>query len=302
MNPTFSRPDRRFRRGMAPLEFVLGLPFLLLLFTFIFSLGFAFLNKTTVSIEVRHAVWKSRDDQANWGNDALSVWTAIDPNGGAVEDERTKTAKIAKWLGGSLAVRSKASVLTGTWDSRQVGVFDKEEPHLGVIEKMLGGSGGISQSAVSMIHQLLKLGSLPGQGEIEAANNEKNNAEKERDKKIEEMEDRIDEIREQLDELKEERQELQDEYDDLEDQRDDLKMKQEDLREQAEEFPPGSKERQDLLDEADALNGDIQKIEGDMQKKQGEIDAKEKEIAEKQEELDIYEEQRAEAQKEIDKL
>lgn len=302
MSATLSRPNRRFRRGMAPLEFVLGIPFLLLLFTFIFSLGFAFLNKTTVSIEVRHAVWKTRDDPANWGDDALSVWTAIDPNSGAVEDERTKSARVANWLGGSLTVRSKAAVLTGTWDSRQVDVFEKEEPHLGVLEKMLGGSGAISQSIVTMIHQLLKLGALPGQDEIDAANEEKKTAEEERDKQIKEMEEQIEKLKEELEKLKEERRELQDQYDDLKDQRDDLKEQQDDLIAQADEFPLGSEERQELLDQAEALNDDIDALEGKMEDKQREIDAKNKEIDAKNKEIDTFEEQQAVAEAEIGKL
>ncbi len=267
----------------------MGLPFLMLLFSFILSLGFAFLNKTTVAIEARNEIWKLRDDESHWKDDALSVWSAADTDSGVVEDELSKNSKVATWLGGTLAVRSKAAVLTGTWDSRQVRVFDKEEPHLTVIEKMLGGSGEVTEEVVSAIHQLLKLGSLPGQEEIEAANDEKNKAEEERDEKIEEMEDDIEEMKEELKKLEEERQKLQDEYDELERQRDDLKKKQDDLREQAEKFPPGSKERQDLLDQADALDDDIKDVEDKMGVKNGEIRAKDQEIAAKKKEIDIYE-------------
>lgn len=290
------------RRGMAPLEFVMGLPFLLLLFSFFFSLGFAFLNKTTVAINARHEVWQAREDQSHWSNDALSIFSALNDDSGVHEKELQQDVKIAQWLGGALTVKSKAAVLTGTWDSRQIPTFDEGDPHTRLMEKMLGSNLGLLGVGDSILHKLLTLSLDDPDGAIQAANEEKNAAEKERDKQIQKMEKEIARLKQELDTLKQERQKLQDEYDALRAERDALKQKQTDLRNQAENFPMGSPQRQKLLDQANALNPEITNLEAKMNTKANEIAAKDKEIRAKEKEIAEWEKQLNDAKAELNNV
>ncbi|TWU03692.1 coiled-coil domain-containing protein [Neorhodopirellula pilleata] len=290
------------RRGMAPLEFVMGLPFLMLLFGFIFMLGRVTLEQSDSAIVARYEGWKDRSDQSTWADDELSVVATMTADTGRAMGDGKRSVKVYSWLGGTIDTNSTNVVLSGTWDSDQVQTFNEKEPHFKILEKMLGGNGAVADFARDLIHTLLSMGSLPNQGEIDQAEKDKNEKKDELEKKQQEMQDQIDKLKDELNELIAERKELQSQYDEKNAERQELIDKQTELREQAATFPAGSPERSDLLAQANLLQSDIQTLTDDMSDLSTQIGMKNGEIAEKREEIRVIEDAKQQSQAEIDKL
>ena len=143
---------------MAPLEFVMGLPLLMLLFGFIFVLGRVTLEQSDSAITARHEGWKKRADSSSWADDELSIKASMVADTGRAEGDQKRIVSVYPWLGGTVETKAKNIVLSGTWDSDQVEAFEKKEPHLNILEKMLGGDGKIAEKASELIHMLLSMG------------------------------------------------------------------------------------------------------------------------------------------------
>ena len=302
------------RRGMAPLEFVLGLPFLMLLFGFTFMLGFVILGQADTAITARHEVWKLRDSSSTWADDFFSVATAVEPDTGRADQVKREDVKIYSWLGGKAETRSRVVVLSGTWDSNQAQLFNKDEPHLSVLDKMLdgphlgplsnllGGKLKVGEATASVFRPLLSLDSLDNMDEIKDADKEKDKQNEKVEAEKKKLEEEIKRIREELAKLIAERDALQAKYDEKAAERDKLQLEQVKLKSEAEKFPEGSKERNDLLSQADALDGPIDTLEAEMTKLSQEIQIKNAEIRVKQKELNAALDAKQKMQEELDKL
>ncbi len=118
------------RRGMAPLELVMSLPFLLAISAIIFSIGVASLGKSTAAIDARHYVWKRRSNppqnlpqlkNPTYNKTyALSVLSEFQHLPGEVYGEYENKMKVAPWLAPVARAVSGASVLASSWDHEEV--------------------------------------------------------------------------------------------------------------------------------------------------------------------------------------
>lgn len=266
------------RAGIASLELVLGLPFILALGAAVIVVGFAGIKRTGTVIEARHATWKNRSEPSK--NSALYVGAAADS--GKVSGESSETARAYPWMGGDKQIVASATVLSGTWDHKQIELFEKNPkvPHLLLIGTLASDSEQVRNAisfgtaALTLVLELTGGGiSLPTQDEIDEANDREKEAE-EKGKELEEeaekeKEKQKDKVEEEIKELKAERKRLDDERKELIRQRDEAEAEQKqkeselrvaeervtELKRQAEVFPnrsPPEEVPQSLLDKISA--------------------------------------------------
>ena len=160
MNCRSTLPRRRIvslarrtnRTGLASLEFVMGLPFLMMVMAIIYAVAYAGVHKTKVVLQARHQVWTMREDQHSHRLDnyrrisdtkpmKLSIDTPINDMPGEISGTGTSTWTTYAWLGGNKTAQSKALVITGTWDHSEITEFNSNGPHISVLERIVGIEG-----------------------------------------------------------------------------------------------------------------------------------------------------------------
>jgi hypothetical protein len=123
------RPDRKARRGLAPIELVIALPMLLLMAAFIYKLADAGLIKASVNIKARRAAWAQRSPNAQAENNPLpgppasmaALRTAGSNSRGL---SRTNTSRELNWaplLAQKSTIQAAHAVLGDPWDHHTVG-------------------------------------------------------------------------------------------------------------------------------------------------------------------------------------
>lgn len=125
------RLDRsRARRGMAPLEFVMALPVLLLLIVGITWLGFSVIGQTEVLIEARNKAWKRRFEDASKKPLMFPSGVSVAKNpfysveADYVTETSTKKVDVSPMFSRLPGPRASHTILAGSWDYRAM-PFDK---------------------------------------------------------------------------------------------------------------------------------------------------------------------------------
>jgi hypothetical protein len=273
----------------------MSLPFLMGVFAMLLSLGFVSLEKARVAVSARHEVWKLRDDpdqqaatltnkRVEPDNRPLSVTNFDSEEAGLVYGEVSGQVRLFSWLGGSVNPRGRAAVLAHTWDHSQVTDFDSrpDDPHLSILERMVGGSGQFSQFAVGLLGALSGSLELPNQGHIDQAGEERQRAEDQAREAREELVREIERLRNELNDLIRQRNELERTRDDKVRERDTKQRELDDLREQAENLDPVPQSILDRIRELqeaiDQLNREINNLNGQISEKNRQIEAKRREL------------------------
>jgi len=182
------------RRGIASLEFVLSLPFILAVAVIIASVGLMGLRKSEVVIHSRYVSWERRTDYAQQQKDApppnpketggskltlaynksnpLGVADLTRPTAGEMLATGSNNERLARWLVEErppaanappssrffdVNAQSGCAVLMGTWDFHQV-PFAGDMPHYDVLGQM--ASGLLDFDAAEVLKQFGKLLSL----------------------------------------------------------------------------------------------------------------------------------------------
>lgn len=294
----------RRRRGIASLELVLGLPFILAIAAAVFVVGFAGIKRTATVIESRHASWQQRSTPDK--NGALYILAAADS--GKVEGEASSTARAYQWMGGDRQIQAKSVVLTGTWDHKQLEDFEKTPnvPHV-LTALRIASDNPLLGSAIQATGQGLALlapllgggGILPNQGEIDEANDmadgaqeegrrNEEEAEAEKKKETDKVDAKIDELTEEKRGLEAQQRELTQQRQENENQRrakqtelSDARARQEELNRQADELGnrnppeevPGS-----LQSQIDSQEDTIDRIEDEISSLDQQINNQTREI------------------------
>lgn len=157
------------RKGIASLEFVLGLPFLVLVAAIIFTVAFAAVNKISVVSEARQATWKMRkeeggssdleDSTRNTETKPMVISSGFGGGGGELPGEVSGTAstkfKTYQWLGGEHETKSGTTLIFGTWDHQELKEFtdNPDGPHFDVLGRV--NEIKLAQSAIDMLNRLL---------------------------------------------------------------------------------------------------------------------------------------------------
>ncbi|MDC0936627.1 pilus assembly protein [Pirellulales bacterium] len=150
---TIQRKSRRRsvrRNGIAPIEFILSLPILMILFAMIYTIGMRAIEQSQVTKAVRDLAWRQRTEIE--GSETDSEPFAFE-NGlsGSMEAEEEKELRVFRRLGGERISRDRTVLIAGTWDYVQVpDLFDGSGPHVEAIEE-LGVEGGDALKKVAEI-------------------------------------------------------------------------------------------------------------------------------------------------------
>lgn len=139
---------RPARRGAAPLEFVLSLPFLLLVMAMVPALAYSLMAKSQMAIEIRHDVWQQRlvygDEPRRYGGDNGKILQLAQATGGPstviIDETKSRTVDLLPLLRGPFRAVSGNAVLAGTWDWRQVPAFREDWPHVTLMGQLLDPS------------------------------------------------------------------------------------------------------------------------------------------------------------------
>jgi hypothetical protein len=149
----------RGRRGIATIEFVMSLPILVWLMMMIFLVARRHMDQAHMTQNVRHEAWLKRSDTEK-PQRATNMFAFIGNEfSGKSEYEEGKLLKIYKWMGGQRLSKSKAIVLGGTWDQKQMTQMNGTSPHLSVLPKMaeggaenVAGMSGLLRGIASLLH------------------------------------------------------------------------------------------------------------------------------------------------------
>jgi hypothetical protein len=139
---------RSGRSGVATLEFVLGIPFLMLVMAIVFTVAYSGVNQTKTVFQARHQVWKMRES-GNSHNLAdykrvsdtkpMYLLAPLGQNNmpGEVSGAGQATWSTYSWLlGGSVSTKSKTVIITGTWDHKEITNFNSNGPHFSVLGRI----------------------------------------------------------------------------------------------------------------------------------------------------------------------
>jgi hypothetical protein len=140
---------RTNRTGMASLEFVMGLPFLLMMMAIIYAVAYAGVHKTKVVFQARHQVWTMREDSHSHSLERYKRITDTKPmrllSGVSENDMPGEVSGIGSsswttysWLGGNKTTKSSTVIITGTWDHKEITDFNSSGPHFSVLERIAG--------------------------------------------------------------------------------------------------------------------------------------------------------------------
>lgn len=167
MSPRFDKN----RKGIASLEFVLGLPFLVLIAAIIFTVAFAAVNKISVVSESRHAIWKMRKEESgssdleesrrNTETKPMVISSEFGGGGGGelpgeVSGIASTKFKTYQWLGGEHETKSGTTLIFGTWDHKEIKEFtdNPDGPHLDVLGRVRELK--LAQSLINMLNRLIR--------------------------------------------------------------------------------------------------------------------------------------------------
>ena len=130
----------RHRRGLASLELVLFLPFLVVLTAMIFTIGGAAVTRGNVAVQARNDAWQTTvdrpDRQLEWWGTTPASGTIISANPDASRGtvHKTSTAPIKAFAGRALGVGQTAAaehaVIHGSWDSTAIRIEADSMPVL----------------------------------------------------------------------------------------------------------------------------------------------------------------------------
>lgn len=140
------------RNGMASLEFVMGVPFLMLVMACIYTLAYAGVSKTDMVCQVRHQVWSMRESSHSHNLQnykriddtqpmTLTAGTSEKDMPGEISGTRSGSWSTYSWLG-SHTSQSGTMIITGTWDHTEITNFDSNGPHFSVLQR-IGGMQGL---------------------------------------------------------------------------------------------------------------------------------------------------------------
>jgi len=208
------------RRGAAPIELVLCLPFLVGALAVIFTLASAGLTKSQSAVTARHNAWRERNNE--WedsptytetnssvaGTGALGVILALGPgyatNAGLLEGNDSRSVAVAHpgYESQSLTTDANHFVLGGAWDHRRVPSTDRGRlvpsnlftslPFDGMPDM----SGFVDLLSADLIANVGSL--LDGSDVLDALTQGKADAVK----KIAELKEKIEDLKKKIDELK----------------------------------------------------------------------------------------------------
>ncbi len=150
----------RRRRGIATLELVMSLPILVFLIAMLFTLYFAMLKKSHLTMEMRHKAWLKR---SNPDENKAAPWSTLSSHESGTE-QVSATRRVTSYTNWYPKVPRKITwgnvVLTGAWDERQVD-YTGGAPHLEVLVDMMLAQGGVKGSP-SQVKALKGIVSFPG--------------------------------------------------------------------------------------------------------------------------------------------
>lgn len=153
------------RKGIATLEMVMSFPILAFLIAMMFTVYFATMKKSQLTMEVRHQAWQHRTAlDAGKANPFGLLQSHVS---GTEREELTRdVASYRNWYPGvPREITWGNVVLTGSWDYRQVefddGGFIPIYPHFGVLFDMVTAQGGVNSSP-GQVNGLSGLLSFPG--------------------------------------------------------------------------------------------------------------------------------------------
>ncbi len=147
-----TRGRRTNRAGMAPLEFVMGLPFLMMVMAIIYAVAYAGVHKTQVVLQARHQVWTMREDTHSHSLENYKRVKDTKPlrlisllvgkeMPGEISGIGSSSWKTYPWLGGNKTTKSRTVLITGTWDHTEITEFNSSGPHFSVLERIAGIEG-----------------------------------------------------------------------------------------------------------------------------------------------------------------
>lgn len=306
---TFNRnPYRARQNGIAPLEMVMSLPFLVGMVAMTASLGWVALYRSMACAEVRHEVWRLRTDPQQSAPELNKKETKTtsplgpqdfnpfaSPLAGEVYGEIEHVLTLYTGFG-TAKPQGRAAVLANTWDDRSLdGDFDGGGPHVKILYRM---ALGIGLGAVSGLGGLRDM-KLPNQSEVDAAQGEIDKAEEQTEKLKEEYRKIIDDLKKRYEEVKKERDQLVAERQKLIDERNKLDKEIAELERQiAEQDPPNPA----LVAELEKKKAERNKLTQEIDQKTAEIQAKEREMAAIQEEIRRHEQAMEDAQEDVEGL
>ncbi len=164
MSNQFSRSiDRRRasgRRGIATLELVMSLPVLVFLIAMLFTLYFATLKKSHLTMEMRHKAWLKRSNPDATKAAPWSTLTSHESGTERVSATRRVTSYTNWYPNVPRDIKWGNVVLTGAWDERQVD-YSGGAPHLDVLVEMILAQGGVKGNT-SQVKALKGIVSFPG--------------------------------------------------------------------------------------------------------------------------------------------
>ena len=330
LRPRAATGRARRRRGAAPVEFVMQLPFLVGLAAMIITVGNSSLKRNQAAIKARREVWSLRDnlDQANsdldyresTGNDTPLGWgldlsisggsgdnlnasnqdssnagifdNAFNPEMGGVYGETSEEVSVMPWLGGNREARSAAAVLGTSWDHNDLPEFMERGPHFQPMERAATGTTVVTP-ILEKIVQLLLGNIRDAFGTLdEDFQDELSDAE-------DAQADAEEQAAEEQQKAEEEKQKLQDEIDEAKEEKEQLEEDKQDLQD----------EKQDLEDEKAAKEEQLEELqnqdpppEGEIEALEDEIDSLDDQIDDKQDEINDKQQEINDKQDEIDEL
>lgn len=148
------------RRGIATLELVMSLPILIFLIAMLFTVYFATMKKSQLTMEVRNNAWRPR---ANPDAGKAAPFGLLKSHQSGTERAEL-TRRVTSYTNLYPNVPRKITwgnvVLTGAWDKKQVD-FRGSSPHMNVLLQMILAQGGVNANP-SQARALNGLLNFPG--------------------------------------------------------------------------------------------------------------------------------------------
>ncbi|MDB5339237.1 MAG: hypothetical protein JWN70_4856 [Planctomycetaceae bacterium] len=160
------RPSRR--RGLATLEFVMSLPFLLAAFAVIIAVAMASIKKSEAAIAARNHAWEQRET-GNGEQPFVLPGAGTDGQQNSDETQQFTLPPPPVSTGQTATAESKNQILTGSW-SDPLAEMSKEEPDFVPHFKPMGAMATQGMVSFGPVEQLAeRLSDLPGGGGVGAA-------------------------------------------------------------------------------------------------------------------------------------
>ena len=157
---TRSKVSAAQRRGIATLELVMSLPILVFLIAMLFTVYFATIKKSQLTMEVRHNAWRPRANPDPGKSASFGLLQSHQSGTERAELTRRVTSYTNLYPNVPRNITWGNVVLTGSWDEKQVD-FSGGLPHMRVLVQMILVQGGVKANA-SQVKALDGLISFPG--------------------------------------------------------------------------------------------------------------------------------------------